>query len=210
MNDSSQSPVSNFQARLRPDLRAIADLVPAKSKVLDLGCGEGDLLEYLIHEKQVQARGIELIEACVLACVRRGLSVRQGNLAEGLADYPDRWFDLVVLSQTLPYLDDPTYILNEMLRVGESAIVSFSNWGYWRCRLELLVIGRIPQAPDLPQSWYDSPRWQAFTLADFAKFTRSIDISISKQVYLANGRISPIRKFKNLMATTAVFQLERV
>ncbi|RME43000.1 MAG: methionine biosynthesis protein MetW [Chloroflexi bacterium] len=194
---------------LRPDLRVIAGLIPAGSRVLDLGCGDGALLEYLVQEKQVRGRGIELDEGNVLTCVRKGLTVRQGDLEEGLADYPDLRFDYVVLSQTLPFLDNPAFILDEMLRVGRHAIVSFPNWGYWRCRLELLLTGRIPQAPDLPQRWYDVPRWQAFTITDFARFTRTVGIRITRQVYLANGRVSPIRKFKNLMATTAIFQLER-
>ena len=124
---------------LRPDLAAIVELIPAGSKVLDLGCGDGELLAYLIHAKQVKGRGIELSEQGVLTCVRRGLSVRQGNLNEGLADYPEHSFDYVVLSQTLPFLSDAKKILLEMLRVGQRAVVSFPNWGYWRCRLELLV-----------------------------------------------------------------------
>ena len=207
MSDEPQAPVPTGQ--LRPDLQVIADLIPPGARVLDLGCGNGDLLDYLIKEKGCVGRGIELDEGNMLMCVRRGLTVRQGYLEEGLADYPDRRFGYVVLSQTLPFLDDPTYILNEMLRVGERAIISFPNWGYWRCRLELLITGRIPQAPDLPQSWYDVPRWQAITITDFARFTRRVGIRITRQVYLANGRVSSIRKFKNLMATTAVCQLER-
>ena len=119
-------------ASLRPDLQAIADVVPAGGRALDLGCGDGDLLDYLVHYKQVKGRGIELSESGVLACVRRGLSVRQGPLEEGLADYPTDSFDVAILSQTLPFLDDPTAILQEMLRVGRRAIVSFPNWGYWR------------------------------------------------------------------------------
>ncbi|NOX60553.1 MAG: methionine biosynthesis protein MetW [Chloroflexi bacterium] len=194
---------------LRPDLQAIADLIPAEAGVLDLGCGEGDLLAYLVHRKHVRGRGIELAEANVLACVRRGLTVRQGRLEEGLADYPDGRFDYVVLSQTLPFLNDPAYILNEMLRVGRRAIVSFPNWGYWRCRLHLLITGRMPQAPDLPQSWWQAPRWQAFTITDFARFTREQGIRITRQIYFAHDRQVSIRKFKNLLATTAIFQLER-
>ena len=134
---------------LRPDLLAVAGLVPDGATALDLGCGDGALLDYLRREKGARGRGIELSEAGVLACVRRGLSVRQGNLKEGLADYPDGSFDCVILAQTLQYLDDPTWVLGEMLRVGRRAIVSFPNWGYWRCRLELLARGRIPTAPDL-------------------------------------------------------------
>lgn len=193
---------------LRPDLQAIAGLVAPQCKVLDLGCGNGALLAHLVEQKQVRGRGIELSEAGVLACVRRGLSVRQGNLQEGLADFPDGSFDDVILSQTLPFLDDPAMILGEMLRVGRRAIISFPNWGYWRCRLELLLTGRIPQAPDLPQSWDDVPRWQAFTVTDFAHFCRRYRIRITDQVYLTGSRrLSQSRHFKNLRTTTAVFAL---
>jgi methionine biosynthesis protein MetW len=194
---------------LRPDLAAIVELIPAGSKVLDLGCGDGELLAYLIQAKQVKGRGIELSEQGVLTCVRRGLSVRQGNLNEGLADYPEHSFDYVVLSQTLPFLSDAKKILLEMLRVGQRAVVSFPNWGYWRCRLELLATGRMPQAPGLPQPWYEAPRWQAFTITDFGQFCRLIDVTICQEIYLAHGRRIQVRKVKNLLATTAVFVLER-
>jgi methionine biosynthesis protein MetW len=194
---------------LRPDLQVIADLIPPGARVLDLGCGAGDLLDYLVGRKRVRGRGIEIGEEGVLACVRRGLSVRQGNLEEGLADYPTGSMDVVVLSQTLPFLDDPAMILQEMLRVGRSAIVSFSNWGYWRCRLDLLLTGRVPKAADLPQEWYETPRWQPFTITDFAIFCRQIGISIRDEVYLARGKRVQIRKVKNLLATTAIFSLER-
>ena len=145
----------------------------------------------------------------MLTCVRRGLSVRQGNLQEGLGDYPDRSFDYVVLSQTLPYLDDPAMILAEMLRVGERAVVSFPNWGHWRCRLELMVTGRIPRAVDLPQAWHEKPRWQAFTVTDFAQFCRANGIIITGEAYLNRGRRIDIFMVKNLLSTTAVFVLER-
>jgi len=194
---------------LRPDLRIVADFVPAGAKVLDLGCGDGLLLEYLVHHKGVAGRGIELSEAGVLACVRRGLSVRQGDLQEGLADYPDGSFDCVVLSQTLPFLDDPGMIIRETLRVGSQAIVSFPNWGHWRCRLKLLFTGRIPLASDLPQRWDEKPRWQAFTITDFAQFCRRAGIDITRQAYLAGGRrVHHITRFTNLLSTTAVFMLE--
>jgi methionine biosynthesis protein MetW len=194
---------------LRPDLQAIADLIPEEVMTLDLGCGNGELLEYLVHMKRVKGRGIELSEEGMLACVRRGLSVRQGNLQEGLADYPDNSFDYVVLAQTLPFLDDPAMILNEILRVGKRAIVSLPNWGYWRCRLELLLTGRIPLAPDLPQRWYDVPRWQAFTITDFGHYCAELGIKIDRQVYLANDKLINVRKYKNLLATTAIFGLRK-
>ncbi len=194
---------------LRPDLKIIADFIPAGSRVLDLGCGDGALLDFLVHQRGAMGRGIEIGEAGVLTCVRRGLSVRQGNLQEGLGDYPDRSFDYVVLAQTLPFLDDPAMILAEMLRVGQRAVVSFPNWGHWRCRLELLTSGRIPRAVDLPQAWHEKPRWQAFTVTDFARFCRENAIAITKQAYLNRGRRIDIFKVTNLLSTTAVFVLER-
>jgi methionine biosynthesis protein MetW len=197
------------QRPLRPDLLAIAELIANGARILDLGCGDGELLEYLLHAKSVKGRGIELSETGVMTCVSKGLSVRQGNLNEGLADYPNASFDFVILSQTLPFLSDPAKILEEMLRVGQNAIVSFPNWGYWRCRLEFLLGGRLPQVVDLPHNWYDSPRMQAFTVTDFARFCRQIGIQIRQEIYLSYGRRIDPRKFKNLLATTAVFTLKR-
>lgn len=185
----------------------MAGLVPAGARVLDLGCGDGALLEHLKIDKGVQGRGIERSEAGVLACVRRGLSVRQGNLQEGLADYPDKSFDVVILSQTLQFLNDPAMILDEMLRVGRLAVVSFPNWGYWRSRLHLLLGGRIPSAPDYPQDWHDAPRWQAFTVADFLGFCRESNITIRRAIYLSGDK--HVTWAANLSARTAVFALER-
>jgi methionine biosynthesis protein MetW len=181
-------------------------MIPAGGSALDLGCGDGALLEHLKREKAVRGRGIELSEVGVLACVRRGLSVRQGKLEEGLADYPDNSFDCVILAQTLQFLDDPLMILGEMLRVGRRAIVSFPNWGYWRCRLELLAGGRIPQAPDFPQSWHDTPRWQALTIADFSDFCRTQRVHVRDAVFLAGER--QVQIWPNLLSATAVFALE--
>jgi methionine biosynthesis protein MetW len=205
---SPQSPVPSPLV-LRPDLQLVADLIPSQSRVLDLGCGDGALLAYLNEHKGAKGRGIELSEKGMLACVRRGLSVRQGNLQEGLADYPDNSFDYVVLSQTLSFLDDPQMILHEMLRVGRYAIVSFTNWGHWQARLYLLITGRMPKAPDLPQHWYDVPRWQAFTVTDFVRLCRRLQIHIREERYLAGKRQVYIRRFKNLLSTTAVFVLEK-
>ncbi len=190
---------------LRSDLQAIANFVPSEAGVLDLGCGDGALLAHLVQKKRVRGRGIELSEAGVLACVHRGLSVRQGNLQEGLADYPDKHFDTVVLSQTVQFLDDPGMIVSEMLRVGHRAIVSFPNWGHWRSRLYLLVNGRIPPAPDYPQAWHATPRWQAFTVRDFVRFCQEQGFVIQNQVYLSGQRQG--KWAANLMAETAVFVL---
>lgn len=200
-------PREQIHITLRPDLQTIADLVPEGARVLDLGCGDGDLLEYLIEHKNVIGRGVELNEQNILACVRRGLSVRQGNLEEGLADYPDASFDYVILSQTLHFLDNPAMIVNEMLRVGDQAIVSFPNWGSWRSRLSLLMRGRMPRAAYVEETWHESPRWQAFTISDFADFCRAINVRINQQVYLAGAAKLGRTRLKNLLASTAVFVL---
>jgi len=197
----------NVTTNLRPDLLAIAKLIQKEEKILDLGCGDGSLLRYLRDTRQVNGRGVELSEAGVFACVSKGLSVRQGNLQEGLVDYPNGSFSTVVLSQTLPYLNDPDFIIREMLRVGRRAIVSFANWGHWRCRLSLLLTGRFPVAADLPQSWYQAPRVRPLTVRDFGDFCLQYGFNISNQIYLrGNGRIAA-RRTKNLQATTAIFEL---
>ncbi len=190
---------------LRSDLKVIAELIPQQAKVLDLGCDDGALLDYLIREKQVRGSGIELSEAGVMTCVKRGLSVRQGKIEEGLADYPDQSLNTVILSQTLPFLSNPSEILREMLRVGEHAIVSFPNWGYWRCRLEYLFNGRIPQSPEFLQEWYGTKRWQIFTLADFEDLCHWQEIELVERVFL-NGNWR-VEKRENLMARTAVYLL---
>jgi len=193
---------------LRADLLAIAELIRAGEKVLDLGCGDGTLLRYLIDTRQITGRGIELSERGVLACAHRGLSVRQGNLDEGLGDYPDGSFDTVILSQTLPYLDDPALIFREMLRVGRRGIVSFANWGHWRCRLSLLLTGRVPVTSGLPQPWHAAPRARPLTVRDVGDFCARQGIRITTQIYLQGPRRIPIRRDKNLRATIAIFELK--
>jgi len=199
----------NIAAGLRADLLAIAELVASGEKVLDLGCGDGTLLRYLIDVRQITGRGIELSEPGVLACVGKGLSVRQGNLDEGLGDYPDKSFDTVILSQTLPYLDDPPFIICEMLRVGRRAIVSFANWGHWRCRLDLLFSGRMPLAPGLPQRWDTSPRARPLTVHDFIDLCGREKIRIARSIYLgeSNRALRAARLGENLRVSIAIFEL---
>ena len=192
---------------LRPDLLTIAELIPPKSRILDLGCDDGELLAYLIEHKQARGSGIELSEEGVLACVRRGLSVRQGNIEEGLADYPDDSLDVVILSQTLPFLNNPSFILNEMLRVGKRAVVSIPNWGYWRCRFEFMVTGRVPQFPDFEQKWEGEKRWQLFTLSDFEDLTQWIGVEMEKSVYLEGNQ--KIDRWARWRARTAVYSLTK-
>lgn len=194
---------------LRRDLRAIADLITPGSRVFDIGCGNGDLLAFLKAERQVIGRGLELSENGVLTCVRRGLSVRQGNLEACLPDYPDRAFDYVVLSQTMPFVDDPTRTLAEILRVGERGLVSFANWGHWRYRVNLLLTGRMPTAPTDSQPWFAAPRARALTIRDFQDFCASQGIRILRAQFLAGQRPLAAPWASNLLATVAVFELAR-
>ncbi len=213
---------------LRPDLLIIAGLIQPEEKVLDLGCGDGALLRYLMDTRSVTARGIELTEAGVLACVRKGVSVRQGDLHEGLGDYPDGSFDTVILSHTIPYLNDPAFILCEMLRVGRRAIVSFPNWGYWRSRLSLLLTGRMPSAslcgvalpgalthPEDSQNGAQSkrssqaapPRARPLTIGDFQDFCSAEGIRIEKQIFLDGAHALRTRLAASLRSSTAIFVL---
>lgn len=192
---------------LRSDLTIISQLVPEKARILDLGCGDGELLAYLVREKHVRGSGIELSESNVLTCVQRGLSVRHGNIQEGLADYPDEMMDVVILSQTLPFLNNPAQILTEMLRVGRSAVVSLPNWGHWRCRIEYLFSGRIPQSPDFEQTWDGPKRWQISTLADFEDLCQWIEVDLEERVYLSGNR--RIQRRENWAARTAIYVLKK-
>ncbi len=207
-NPGAPADVAVDGVALRPDLAVIADLVTPGSRVFDMGCGSGDLLAYLKLQRQVIGRGLELSEAGVLACVRRGLSVRQGNLETSLLDYPDQAFDYVVLSETLPYLDDPRRTLHEMVRVGRRAIVSFANWGHWRCRTGLLLTGCLSTDPARAQPWYASTRSRAVSVRDFVAFCHAQDLTIIGRHHLAGPRRLHSTWAENLRTTIAVFELE--
>ncbi len=193
---------------LRPDLLAVANLIQPGEKVLDLGCGDGALLRYLADTLHVTGRGVELSEEGVLACVQRGVSVRQGDLHEGLGDYPDCSFDTVILSYTIPYLNDPAFVVREMLRVGRRAIVSFPNWGHWRCRLNFLITGRSPVTPGLPQPWDTSPRARPLTLRDFEEFCIRDGFRITRRVYMRNSHPLRTGLITHLRTATAIYELK--
>ncbi len=192
---------------LRPDLQAIADLIQPGEKVLDLGCGDGALLRYLIDAKKITGRGVELQQEGVLACMHYGVSVRQGDLQEGLGDYPAQSFDTVILSYTIPYINDPAHILKDMLRVGRRAIVSFPNWGNWQCRLSFLFTGRIPVTAGLPQPWDSAPRARPLTIRDFEEFCARHQIRLAAEIFLQGARRLRNGLAANLRATTAIFEL---
>ena len=169
---------------IRVDLQLVADMVAARSRVLDVGCGDGALLDYLIHFKQVDGRGVELSQAGVNACVRHGLSVIQGDADTDLKDYPSDAFDYVILSQTLQATRDPRIVLRQLVRIGHRAIVSFSNFGFWRVRWHLAWHGRMPVAEARGLYWYDTPNIHPCTITDFVDLCRELDIAIESGLAL--------------------------
>ena len=186
-------------------------MIEPKSRVLDVGCGDGALLDYLVHFKQVDGRGMELSQAGVNACVAQGLSVIQGDADTDLDDYPTAAFDYVVLSQTLQATRNPHQVLEQLVRIGRRAIVSFPNFGHWRVRWQLLTRGRMPMTASLPPHWYDTPNIHLCTILDFiglcagARHRRRAGTAISR-----SGRPSPIRSgAANLFGEQGLFLLRR-
>jgi methionine biosynthesis protein MetW len=189
----------------RPDFHVIGEIVEPGSRVLDLGCGEGELLAWLLEHKRVLARGVEISPAQVRRAIGRGVSVYQGDIDEGLADYPDKAFDYVILSQTLQETRAPLQVLREMLRVGRRAIISFPNFGHWSVRLAMLMNGQAPKTKLFPYNWYNSPNIHFLSINDFEDLCREHDFPIERRYFLADTR--HIKAFPNLVAQTAVFLL---
>ncbi|TVM17172.1 methionine biosynthesis protein MetW [Oceanidesulfovibrio indonesiensis] len=196
---------------MRFDLQVIASWVPAGSKVLDLGCGTGSLLEHLVREKHVTGRGIEMDEAKVAKAIGRGLSVVQGDLVAEVMDYPSGFFDVVILSQTLQQVYYPEQVIREMLRVGTRCIVSFPNFSHWRIRSQILFTGRAPVTRELPHEWHDTPNIRVLTLKDFRRFCQEMGFVIEKQVALDTDYRQEhghaLRLFANWRALYGIFLL---
>ncbi|MDD2885153.1 MAG: methionine biosynthesis protein MetW [Dechloromonas sp.] len=195
----------------RPDFDLIASWVEPGQRVLDLGCGDGSLLKRLINERNVQGWGVEIDDANILAALQNGINVIQSNLENGLADFADQAFDHVVLSRTLQTVRHTEGILNEMLRVGRAAVVSFPNFAYWR-NLRALLDGRMPVSEDLPYQWYDTPNARFFTLLDFEALCRQMGLSIRERQVLDEAG-QPVEATRdediNFLGSLAVYRLTR-
>jgi len=200
------------ESRIRVDLQLIADMVEPQSRVLDVGCGDGVLLDYLVHFKQVDGRGVELSQAGVNACVAQGLSVVQGDADTDLAQYPDHAFDYVILSQTLQATRDPKRVVENLVRIGRKAIVSFPNFGHWRVRWSLLWTGRMPETETIPAKWYDTPNIHFCTILDFVDLCQALDIEIERSLSInPKGTKNNLRahKLANIFGEQGMFLLRK-
>jgi methionine biosynthesis protein MetW len=198
---------------LRPDLAAIAAMIPQGARVLDVGCGDGVLLEHLVRTKHVDGRGIELSQQNVNACVARGLSVMQGDADTDLGEYPSGVFDFVILSQTIQATEKPRTVLEHLLRIGHHSAISLPNFGHWRVRLALLLGGRMPRTATLDHQWYDTPNIHLCSIADFVSLARNSGATIEKAIALSSkGSATPMNPDAwgpNILAPGAIFQLRK-
>jgi len=203
---STTNPKNN---KMRYDLQIIASWIEPGSRVIDLGCGQGELLKYLIHHKNVTGNGIERNEARVAQCIEKGLSVLQGDINEEVRDYPDNTFDYVILSQTLQQVYEPDTMIRSMLRIAKKGIVSFPNFSHWSCRLQLLSSGYAPVTRQLPYEWYNTPNIRVITIKDFRKFIHEVGFNILKEIAIntqSEDRYGKaITLFPNLRATYGIF-----
>jgi len=191
----------------RSDYAIIGELIESNTRVLDLGCGEGELLDWLSTNKGVTGRGVEIDSTRVQRAIARGVSAYQGDIDQGLADYPPDSFDYVILSQTLQETRHPLAVLRDMLRVAHSAVVTFPNFGHWSVRLSHLLSGRAPKTRIFPHDWYDSPNIHFFTVDDFEDLVARQGWKVERRYFLSgrhHGRLLP-----NLMAEVAVYLVRR-
>jgi len=192
---------------VRPDHKTIYNIIEAGSRVLDLGCGEGDLLYLLSREKGIKAQGIELSEDDIYKCVEKGLSVFHGDIDSGLTEYPDKSFDYVILNQSMQEAKKVDFVIDEALRVGKKVIVGFPNFAYWRARLRLLFKGKTPVTSSLPYRWYNTPNLHFLSISDFREFCAEKEISVISGHYV--GKIGAIYLLPNLFALNAVFVIKK-
>lgn len=198
---------------LREDFREILRLVRPAARVLDVGCGEGELLELLTREKRIDGQGLEIGQEGVSACLAKGLAVVQGDGDRDLDYFPTQSFDYAVLSKTLQQMREPAHVLSELLRIADQAVVSVPNFGHWRVRWALLAKGRMPETRALPEPWWSTPNIHLCTLRDFTELCRELDLRIDACSALSGGKparpIDPAQPFENWRSETALFLLSR-
>ena len=198
---------------MKNEFRVIADLIEKNTRVLDVGCADGILMEFLKDNKNIDIRGLEISKNKVQKCIEKGLTVIEGNAEFDLKQFPDKSFDYVILSQTLQAFLNPEPVINELLRVGKKAIVTIPNFGYWKVRLHLLLKGTMPVTETLPDQWYDTPNLHMCTIKDFVYFVKSRNIKIFKSLALNETNTSTINNnnlgIKNLFSDLGIFLIEK-
>ena len=198
---------------MKSEYRIISNIINDRSKVLDVGCDDGTLMEFLKKNKNVNIRGIEISKEKVQTCIAKGLTVIEGNAEFDLKQFPDNSFDYVILGQTLQAFINPEVVIKELLRVGNKAIVTIPNFGHWKVRLNLLIKGTMPVTQSLPHEWYNTPNIHMCTTKDFFIFAKKLDFKIFKSLALMNKKVSNINNtnlfFKNLFSELGVFLIEK-
>jgi methionine biosynthesis protein MetW len=198
---------------MKQEFKIIADNIENNTRVLDVGCGDGVLIEYLKKEKNVDVRGLEISKDKVQICISKGLTVIEGNAEIDLKQFPNNSFDYVVLSQTLQAFLNPEKVINELLRVGKRAIVTIPNFGFWKVRLHLLLKGTMPVTKALPDEWYNTPNLHMCTIKDFVRFSNIMNFKIFKSIALNDKNMTKIDRsnlfFKNLFSELGIFLIEK-
>lgn len=198
---------SKFKEQLRFDHKVIGDMIEPDSTVLDVGCGDGDLLEYLVLSKNVEGSGVEISEEAIYSCVEKGLSVSHGDIDSGLTEYPDGMFDYVIFNQTMQQVQKPREAITEALRIGRRIIIGFPNFCYIKARLQLFFGGHVPVTASLPYRWYDTPNLHFLSIKDFKVFCSEQDVCIEKEIFLSRKRT--IRILPNIFALNGIFQISK-
>ncbi|MDB2515027.1 methionine biosynthesis protein MetW [Candidatus Pelagibacter bacterium] len=198
---------------MKPEFKIIADLIEKETRVLDVGCGDGILMEFLQKNRKIDIRGIEISKNKIQKCVEKGLTVIEGDAEKDLSQFPDKSFDYVILSQTLQAFLNPEIVINELLRVGKKAIVTIPNFGYWKIRLYLMVKGTMPITGTLPDKWYNTPNIHLCTIKDFYDYCKSKEITLYKSIAVKSFRSSLIYDsnlyIKNLSSVLGIFLIEK-
>ncbi|KRO55442.1 MAG: methionine biosynthesis protein MetW [Pelagibacteraceae bacterium BACL5 MAG-120705-bin12] len=198
---------------MKHEFRIIADLIEANSRVIDVGCGDGVLMDFLKQNKNIDVRGLEISKDKVQKCISKGLTVIEGNAESDLKQFPNHSFDYAVLSQTLQAFLNPEIVINELLRVGKKAIVTIPNFGYWKVRLHLLIKGTMPVTETLPDQWYNTANLHMCTIKDFFNFATEKNFKIKSSLALSKEEVSEIKNsnlsFKNFFADLGIFIIEK-